>query len=362
MDKPIPLKEAINKLPAVSDTSVDEFTISLPEILAMVGEKHAILNKYCTDQCLERNLELAKALNAKLGGMLLAVYRFHLYDALIEEFSWFVNVLRHRGFQNAYFGQTLETWVMVIHALIPPKAADDLTRPLNFLTANLTALIDAPPVSEPAANAELKGFIGLLLEKKRRAAAEMIISGVTKDQPPAVRCHRLIIPALDMVGALWQKNKITAADEHAATEICRYIIFRLCDMTPPAKPLGLRALVACVPGEEHELGAALVAAFLDSKGWTVLFIGPNAPAPDILKAAVGGGSDAVFLSVTMVANLISTVDLLRSIKSTAPKTKLVVGGRATRFARDTLEKECDLITDDFDRGHREILGRIGGHA
>jgi len=362
MDKPLPLKATIKKLPAVSDASVDEFTKSLPEILALVNEKHSILEKYCADQCLRKNFELAQGLNANLGRTLLAVYQFHLYEALVDEFLWFASVLRNRGFEDEYIGQVIDIWIMVIHALIPPKAAQELVRPLDHLSANLSALPETIPPPEPAMDAELKEFMTLLLGKKRRAATEFIISGITKERPGPAQCHRLIMPALDMVGALWQKNKITVADEHAATEICRYIIFRLCDLTPPAKPLGLKALVACVPGENHELGAALLASFLESKGWTVYFTGPDTPGPDIVKAASGNGAEAVFLSVTMVGNLSAAAELLRALRSAAPKAKLAIGGRAAGIARDALNKMCDVVTDDLELAHRQILGWIGGHA
>jgi methanogenic corrinoid protein MtbC1 len=362
MDKLTAIKETIKKLPVVSAASIAELAASLPEILAMVNEKHSILDKYCADQCLRKNFELAQGLNANLGRTLLAVYQFHLYETLVDELLWIANVLRNRDFEDGYFGQVIDIWIMVIHALIPPKAAQELVRPLDHLSANLSALLETMPPPEPAVDAELKGFMKLLLEKKRRAATELIISGITKEQPASAQCHGLIIPALDMVGALWQKNKITAADEHAATEICRYIIFRLCDLTTPAKPLGLKALVACVPGEDHELGAALLANYLESKGWTVYFTGPDTPGPDIVKAASGSGAEAVFLSVTMVGNLPAAADLLRALRSAAPKAKLAIGGRAAGIARNALNKMCDVVTDDLELGHRQILGWIGGHA
>lgn len=356
------IKKTIEKIPRISDAGVDEMAERLPQALAMIGEKHKILHRYCSDQCLEQSLKLALELNQNLGRTLLAVYRFHLNAALVDEYAWFIRVLSSRGFKTGYFKQTLETWIMAIHALISPGPTKELTAPLECLLANLETISATMSPDQPVPDDELKIFLKFLLAKKRRAAVELVLAGVTKDLTAADQCHRLVIPALDMIGILWQENKITAADEHAATEICRYIIFRLYDLMPQTKPLSRKAVVSCVPGENHDLGAVLVANYLENKGWTVHFTGPSAPAADILKAAVDFTADAVFLSVTMVANLIAASELLKTLKTKAPGARSAVGGRAAAVAREILKTMADFVIQNLEEEYPMFLERIDRHA
>jgi methanogenic corrinoid protein MtbC1 len=117
-----------------------------------------------------------------------------------------------------------------------------------------------------------------------------------------------------------------------------------------------------VPGEDHDLGAVLIANYLENKGWTVHFTGPSAPAADILKAAAGFSADAVFLSVTLVANLIAASELLKALKTKAPGARSAVGGRAAAVAREILRTMADFVIQDLEAEYPVILERTGRHA
>jgi methanogenic corrinoid protein MtbC1 len=356
------IKEKSEKLPRVTDGAVAAFCHLLPRLVSLVDEKFAVENRFCCGTPLEKRMDLVRDVHARWGDVLLAVYQFGLYPALVEEFAWLVSALKHRGFDREYFEKMINAWIMAIHGTIPPSLSGELVQPLRFLERNLSVLLEPAEVSAEPASEIQRTFLDLLLEKRRRDAADFVVSLVKRGDRPDQLCRDLLTPALRQIGLLWQENRISAADEHAAAEICRYIIFRLCDSIPRKQPLPYRALVSCVPGEEHQLGAEIVASHLESEGWTVYFVGHSAPEQDNVAAIDKHKPDAVFLTVTLVSNLPATVELSQKIRQTAPQVKIILGGRAAAGAQQAIGKFADAIIEDYRTAHLTAIRFLGEDA
>jgi methanogenic corrinoid protein MtbC1 len=90
----------------------------------------------------------------------------------------------------------------------------------------------------------------------------------------------------------------------------------------------------------HQIGANLVADAMEASGWTVRFLGTNLPPSSVLATVEEISADVLCISTTIVANLPSVAELVRTVrdklKGFAPK--IVLGGGAyrlaTQFARD----------------------------
>lgn len=350
------------KLPAISEKAISAFKRSLPRLVFLINEKFAVENKFCCEEPLDTYLEFVKDMHGNFGNTLLAIYEFNLYAALIEEFSWLVSVLHYRGFEREYFDKMLDSWIMAIHGTIEPTLSRELVQPLRILQRNLSQFLKRSGMtSEPETQAQQE-FTHLLLEKRRRDATDYMMHLLKKGDRPEEVCSGVLMPALRQIGILWQKNKISAADEHAATEICRYIIFRLCDSIPREKPLPYKALVSCVPGEEHEMGAEIMASYLESKGWRVYFVGHSAPEQDNVDAITKHRPDVVFLSVTLISNLPETVEFLKKIRKISPQVKIVLGGKAAMAAKESVQDFADVIIDDYKEVHSKALELLGKNA
>lgn len=91
---------------------------------------------------------------------------------------------------------------------------------------------------------------------------------------------------------------------------------------------GRVAIVASTPGERHALGGQMVADFLEAQAWTVLALGADTPAPELIELARDRGAEVVALSTALPGHLLSvtlTCELLRRL----PRPPyIVVGGRA----------------------------------
>jgi methanogenic corrinoid protein MtbC1 len=156
-----------------------------------------------------------------------------------------------------------------------------------------------------------------------------------------------VLSTLRYIGSLWETGRITVADEHAATEICRYVLYRLFDSIEPAKPVGLKALVSCVPGDEHELGVEIVGECLRVKGWEVFIVGRSTPLEDILKALADFRPHVAFFSATLVANLPAASALVKEAQQTLPGLGVVLGGAAAVAAADVLAGPAVAVAVHF---------------
>ncbi len=91
---------------------------------------------------------------------------------------------------------------------------------------------------------------------------------------------------LTEIGERWQRAELATVDEHIASERLARALARIGEALP-SRSGAPRALLACLGGEQHALGLALVELCLRELGWTTLWAGPRTPLAD-LERILGG--------------------------------------------------------------------------
>jgi methanogenic corrinoid protein MtbC1 len=113
----------------------------------------------------------------------------------------------------------------------------------------------------------------------------------------------LLAPVQREAGLLWEANRWTTADEHAATAVIDGVLGALAlEADPPQQRRG-DVLVACVEGEFHTMPARMGVEVLRSDGWDVLFLGGGVPVDDLQRFTAERAPDVVAISCTMPAFL-----------------------------------------------------------
>lgn len=145
---------------------------------------------------------------------------------------------------------------------------------------------------------------------------------------PALHLH-VITPAQQEIGRLWQTNVIHVAQEHAATAISQLVVSHLYRHLPVSASVGRRLLVACAPGERHEMGARIASDFLESAGFAVHYLGADVPVHDLVAQAASIRPDLIVLSAATgmcTAGLVEAVETLRA--TFGPTLPIIAGGAA----------------------------------
>jgi methanogenic corrinoid protein MtbC1 len=124
------------------------------------------------------------------------------------------------------------------------------------------------------------------------------------------------------------------------------------DQLPEPEPAGRVGLVGCVPGEDHEIGAWLVGAELERRGWDVCYTGRGVPEDDLVRGLRSVKAEAAFLSVQHVTNLPATRQLVERLRRDLPEVIVVLGGRAASLAAERLARPGVAVVNQFDEADR----------
>jgi excisionase family DNA binding protein len=138
----------------------------------------------------------------------------------------------------------------------------------------------------------------------------------------------VIGPALDEIGAKWERNEITVGDEHQASVIAQRLIGRL---GPRFARRGRKrgpVLVGSAPGEHHSIPSAMFGDLLRGRGYRVVDLGADVPIESWIIAATREPRPvAIGLCATAPdndGNVRRTVRALRQLT----EIPIFVGGRA----------------------------------
>ena len=125
------------------------------------------------------------------------------------------------------------------------------------------------------------------------------------------------------IGNRWQGGEATVAQEHFASSVVRGRLLGLArGWGAGAGPL---ALLACVPGEFHDLGLIAFGLALHQRGWRIAFLGADTPIGTLDEAVTRLRPRVVVVSASESGRLAAVADELRSLAKRVP---ISVGGRA----------------------------------
>jgi excisionase family DNA binding protein len=143
-------------------------------------------------------------------------------------------------------------------------------------------------------------------------------------------------PALQRVGQEWERQRLSVADEHIASQA---VIEAIARSQPLAEPPGEAvrpdrgvAIVAAVAGELHDIAARMSACLLRARGFEVLAPLAQTPARDLADLILRSRASLIVLSSTVQADIGEQVELaLLAAKQVGGR--VLVGGEAMRKAR-----------------------------
>jgi DNA-binding transcriptional MerR regulator len=136
-----------------------------------------------------------------------------------------------------------------------------------------------------------------------------------------------ILRYLADVGARWERGEASVAQEHFASNLIRGRLLAIARGWDRGS--GPRALLACAPGELHDLPLIAFGLALADRGWRISFLGPDTPIESIRDAGTVLRPDAVVIAATIGDGLEPVARALRTIART---TRLYLGGRGVQAA------------------------------
>jgi len=143
----------------------------------------------------------------------------------------------------------------------------------------------------------------------------------------------VVTPALRWTGEAWHRGELSIAQEHAITAKVRAHLGRL--ISDGQGGVHGVAVLACAPGERHDIGLLMLAVMLRTDGWRVEFLGADTPVASAITFADDVGATMLCLSASRAESLESLRSALAAV-SPPDGLALVLGGPAVTpaIARD----------------------------
>jgi methanogenic corrinoid protein MtbC1 len=131
----------------------------------------------------------------------------------------------------------------------------------------------------------------------------------------------VVLPYLHELGDRWQRGEASIAQEHFASAVLRGRLLGLARGW--GRGLGPLALLACLPGEQHDLGLIAFGLALRARGWRIAYLGPDTPL-DTLDAAAGSLAPALVVVTSVDAARVARVT--DELADLAGRYRLALGG------------------------------------
>jgi DNA-binding transcriptional MerR regulator len=173
--------------------------------------------------------------------------------------------------------------------LYTTQDAERVARMKRGLDEGLSA---AEAARRALAQARPEEGLGLLDDARRRllsavrgydeAALHAVLDEAVAGFALEIVLRELILPALRDVGDEWERGELEVGQEHFASNVVRERLLGLARFW--GRGGGPRAILACAPGERHDIGLIAFGLVLRSHGWRIVFLGADTPLATLDRA------------------------------------------------------------------------------
>ncbi len=149
------------------------------------------------------------------------------------------------------------------------------------------------------------------LERFDEAGADAVLDALLQQVPLESAIRDVVMPYLADLGDRWVRGRITVAHEHFASSLLRRRLGVLSAGWSSGN--GPSVVLACPPGELHDLALLAFGVVLGRLGWRVRFLGGDTPIADIRYLSRRLKADLIVLAATRPVLEASQIDELATL-------------------------------------------------
>jgi len=166
-------------------------------------------------------------------------------------------------------------------------------------------------------------------------AADDALAGLLWERTLSEAIMQVVLPFLAEIGDRWEDGRLSVAHEHFASNLLRRWLWAYTGRPrDPEAPSGPVVLLACPPGERHDLVLLCFSLLLGESGARTRFLGADTPMPAIVAAARAASADAVVIAATRDTALIADAPAISKLAVEHPV--FVAGRGATQSVAEQL--------------------------
>jgi DNA-binding transcriptional MerR regulator len=147
------------------------------------------------------------------------------------------------------------------------------------------------------------------------SAAQSTLDSVLAEFAPETVLSDLVLPYLRELGERWASGEASVGQEHFASQLLRGRLLGLARGWD--RGAGPRAVLACAPGEQHDLGLIAFGLALRARGWRITYLGQDTPLETLAETARSVGPEAIVIASVSPDRLSRSGAEMRRMASTA---------------------------------------------
>jgi len=168
---------------------------------------------------------------------------------------------------------------------------------------------------------ELAGDLRSALDRFDEAGANAVLDRMLTALSVETVLQEILLPYLKILGDRWARGEVSVAQEHFASSLIRGRLLGLArGWGAGSRPA---VVLACPPGEEHDLALIIFGIVVSRRGWRVVYLGQDTPFATIEETVDAVDPRLVVLAVTEGTDLTADEDALRRLADRVP---VAVGG------------------------------------
>jgi methanogenic corrinoid protein MtbC1 len=251
--------------------------------------------------------------------------------------AWAKVLMKHIGIEPEIFRENLEFLRAECRKELKGTFAERVDEIMGQALQEYDSMPDTVPPYIDCQDADcLAGaYLDALLDRDRKKAFEIVMTAKAKGVP-LQEIFLTLQKVQYEIGRQWQHRQISVAQEHYATAVSQQIMAQFYPDILAAKGSKGTAVVACVGSELHEMGARMVADFLEMDGWDVSYLGANTPSASLIAYLHARKARLLLLSATLGTNVHIVRELIAEVRKdpALAEVRIIVGGYPFNQAPD----------------------------
>ncbi len=200
--------------------------------------------------------------------------------------------------------------------------------------------LETPPRATALAPGRARAELSQALDRFDEPAAQAIIDQVLAAATIDTFLTDFVLPYLRELGERRERGEVSIAQEHFASSVLRGRLLGL--GRGWGLGVGPGAVLACLPGEQHDLGLIAFGLALGARGWRITFLGSDTPVETVREASRDVDPSLVVLSAVTAERVRPFVDELQAL---AGEYQVALGGLAASDGIDLLALPGDPVSE-----------------
>jgi len=168
----------------------------------------------------------------------------------------------------------------------------------------------------PTTESELSGALRKALDAFDEPTAQAVLDRLLSDLSLTAVLRDVVLPYLTELGERWERGTASVAQEHFATNVIRG---RLAGLARGwGNGHGPRAVLACPPGELHDLALMVFGIVLHRSGWRIDYLGMDTPLTELTRTVTARHPALVVIAATLPETLRPLAAQLTALAQRAP--------------------------------------------